>query len=67
MDKTPDRADRLITPAAAADQFGVDPKTIARWNGAGLLNARRTLGGQRRYWESEIRALAAEADRAVTA
>jgi predicted site-specific integrase-resolvase len=45
--------------------FGVDAKTLARWNTLGLIRARRTLGGKRRYWETELRALAAERDRAV--
>jgi predicted site-specific integrase-resolvase len=66
VDKAPG-PDRLITPAEAASLFGVDPKSMRRWHLAGLVSARRTLGGQRRYWESEIRALAAEADQAVTA
>lgn len=51
-----------MLPAEAADLFGVDTKTLARWHKARLIGARRTLGGQRRYWEDEIRARAAEHD-----
>jgi predicted site-specific integrase-resolvase len=58
-------SDRLIPPAEAASLFGVDPKTLARWSALGLLRVRRTLGGHRRYWESEVRARAAEFDEAV--
>jgi excisionase family DNA binding protein len=37
--------------------FRVDPKTVTRWAKAGKLSAIRTLGGHRRYRESEVRAL----------
>lgn len=68
LNKTPaqDVADRLILPAEAASMFGVNPKTLRRWHALGLIGARRTMGGQRRYWESEVRARAAELDEAVT-
>lgn len=39
--------------------FRVDPKTVTRWAKAGKLSAIRTLGGHRRYRESEVRALLA--------
>ena len=67
VDKTSAPDDRLIAPAAAAAMFGVDPKTLARWSALGLLRARRTLGGHRRYRESEVRARAAEFDGEVVA
>lgn len=38
----------LLTPAQAAQQAGVDPKTISRWADKGLLASTRTLGGHRR-------------------
>jgi DNA-binding transcriptional MerR regulator len=57
--------DRLIEPHKAARLFGVSADTLRRWHKAGLITARRTMGGQRRYWESEIRARAAELDEAV--
>ena len=36
-----------------------NPKTVTRWAKAGKLTSIRTLGGHRRYKESEVRALAA--------
>jgi len=50
---------RLLTPAEVAAIFRVDPKTVTRWAKGGKLRAIRTLGGHRRYIESEVRALAA--------
>jgi hypothetical protein len=38
--------------------FRVDPKTVTRWANAGKLNPIRTLGGHRRYYEDEVKALA---------
>lgn len=49
----------LLTPAEVATMFRVDPKTVTRWAKAGKLNSIRTLGGHRRYRESEVRALLA--------
>ena len=48
----------LLTPAEVAAMFRVDPKTVTRWAKAGKLSAIRTLGGHRRYRESEVRAAA---------
>ena len=48
---------RGTTPAEVASMFRVDPKTVTRWAKAGKLSAIRTLGGHRRYRESEVRAL----------
>lgn len=45
----------LLTPAEVAAMFCVDPKTVTRWAKAGKLTAIRTLGGHRRYVESEVR------------
>lgn len=47
----------LLTPSEVASMFRVDPKTVTRWAKAGKLSAIRTLGGHRRYRESEVRAL----------
>ncbi len=47
----------LLTPAEVATMFRVDPKTVTRWAKAGKLTSIRTLGGHRRYRESEVRAL----------
>jgi len=37
--------------------FRVDPKTVTRWAKAGKVTSIRTLGGHRRYRESEVRSL----------
>jgi excisionase family DNA binding protein len=56
--RSPD-AEPLLTPAEVAAMFRVDPKTVTRWAKAGKLSSIRTLGGHRRYRESEVRALLA--------
>lgn len=50
-------AEALLTPAEVAALFRVDPKTVTRWAKAGKLTSLRTLGGHRRYRESEVRSL----------
>ena len=50
-------AEILLTPAEVAVLFRVDPKTVTRWAQAGKLTSIRTLGGHRRYRESEVREL----------
>ena len=50
-------AQALLTPAEVAQLFRVDPKTVTRWANAGKITSLRTLGGHRRYRESEVRAL----------
>lgn len=50
-------AEPLLTPAEVASMFRVDPKTVTRWAKAGKLTSIRTLGGHRRYRESEVRSL----------
>lgn len=57
-------AEALLTPAEVAALFRVDPKTVTRWARAGKLNSLRTLGGHRRYRESEVRALLGVTDEA---
>lgn len=52
--------DRLMTPREVATAFGVCPKTVTRWEGAGLLHSARTLGGHRRYDRKEVTALMRE-------
>jgi excisionase family DNA binding protein len=54
----------LLTPAEVAALFRVDPKTVTRWAKAGKLTSLRTLGGHRRYRESEVRNLMGLADAA---
>ena len=51
--------EELLTPSEVAALFRVDPKTVTRWAKAGKLSSIRTLGGHRRYRESEVRALLA--------
>jgi excisionase family DNA binding protein len=50
-------SETLLTPAEVAALFRVDPKTVTRWAKAGKLTSIRTLGGHRRYRESEVRGL----------
>ena len=47
----------LLTPSEVASLFRVDPKTVTRWAKSGKLTSIRTLGGHRRYKESEFKAL----------
>ena len=56
--------DALLSPAEVAALFRVDPKTVTRWARAGRLTALRTLGGHRRYRESEVRDLLGRVDSA---
>ncbi len=50
-------AEPLLTPAEVAVMFRVDPKTVTRWAKTGRITSLRTLGGHRRYRETEVRAL----------
>ncbi len=50
-------SETLLTPAEVAALFRVDPKTVTRWAKAGKLSSIRTLGGHRRYRESEVMSL----------
>jgi excisionase family DNA binding protein len=47
----------LLTPSEVAAMFRVDPKTVTRWAKSGKLSSIRTLGGHRRFRESEVRAV----------
>ena len=49
--------EKLLTPAEVASLFRVDPKTVTRWAKAGKLTSIKTLGGHRRYKESEVKSL----------
>ena len=53
----PTEQEVLLTPAEVASLFRVDPKTVTRWAKAGKLTSIRTLGGHRRYKDSEVKAL----------
>jgi excisionase family DNA binding protein len=50
-------AEPLLTPAEVAAIFRVDPKTVTRWARDGRIGSIRTVGGHRRYRESEVQAL----------
>jgi excisionase family DNA binding protein len=49
--------EKLLTPAEVAVLFRVDPKTVTRWAKSGKLTSIKTLGGHRRYKESEVKEL----------
>lgn len=55
-----ENTDKLLTPREVADLFRVDPKTVTRWARSGKLTAVKTLGGHRRYRESEVMARLAD-------
>lgn len=57
MSSRPDDAEKLLTPSEVAALFRVDPKTVTRWAKAGKIGSIRTLGGHRRFRESEVREL----------
>lgn len=50
----------MMTSGQVARLFGVKPKAARAWADARKLTVIRTLGGHRRYRESEVIALAAE-------
>jgi predicted site-specific integrase-resolvase len=39
----------VLTAAKAASQLGVSKRTLLRWEKAGLISSKRTIGGARRY------------------
>lgn len=57
MNARSNEADTLLTPSEVAALFRVDPKTVTRWAKAGKISSIKTLGGHRRYRESEVRKL----------
>jgi excisionase family DNA binding protein len=46
--------ERLMTPGEVAQFFKVAPKTVTRWALAGKIPSIRTLGGHRRFKESDV-------------
>ena len=46
--------DRILSPSEVADLFGVSAKTVTRWAKAGRIPSTRTLGGHRRYLQSDV-------------
>jgi excisionase family DNA binding protein len=61
--RTLETEERMFTTGEVAALFRVEPKTVTRWAKAGKLTERRTLGGHRRFQETEVRALLAERGR----
>lgn len=55
--RNPIEAEEILTPAEVARLFRVDTKTVTRWAKDGKLNSFRTLGGHRRFYEADVRAL----------
>jgi excisionase family DNA binding protein len=51
MNDVLDRSDphALLTPSEVASLFHETPKTVGRWDTAGILPAERTRGGHRRF------------------
>ena len=54
--------ERLLTPAEVAGMLRVDPRTVSRWHREGRIAGFRTPGGQRRFRESDVRALMTVSD-----
>lgn len=52
-----EQKDRLLTPGEVAQEFRVDPKTVARWAKSGKIPYLRTAGGHRRFRESDVKAI----------
>lgn len=48
----------LMTPAEVAAFYRVDPRTVRRWAKAGKLSSARTPGGHRRYFRTQVEAIA---------
>jgi excisionase family DNA binding protein len=49
----------LVSIGEAARIFGVNPRTLRRWEADGKIRSQRTLGGHRRYDRADIEAVAA--------
>ena len=52
VDQSPSTS--LLTPGEVARIFGVTPKTVGRWEEAGVLPATRTRGGHRRFAAQQV-------------
>lgn len=52
----------LLAPGEVAALFGVDAKTVSRWEKTGRLTCIRTLGGHRRFSKTEVERLLARVD-----
>ena len=49
-----------LTPSQVAHLFGVTARTVTRWAETGRLECATTLGGHRRFRESDVRQLLEE-------
>lgn len=52
--------DQLMTPGEVAKVMRVDAKTVTRWAAAGKIASVRTLGGHRRFFVRDLRAMIKE-------
>jgi len=59
----PEVPDQLLTPSEVAALFRVNPKTVTRWARSGKITAIRTLGGHRRFRQSEVRSFLEQTER----
>jgi len=53
-----DQRERFLLPSEAARLLGVATSTLRRWAEEGKIHSGTTIGGHRRYRESEISRLA---------
>lgn len=44
----------VLTPAAVAAEFHVDPTTVNRWANAGLIGGFKTPGGHWRFHREDV-------------
>lgn len=62
-DKKLPKQEKLFTSSEAANVLGVTPRTIQLWSESGILQAKKTPGGHRRYTAAAIEALTGEIDK----
>ncbi len=55
---TGEQRERFLLPSEAARQLGVATSTLRRWAEEGKIHSGTTIGGHRRYRESEISRIA---------
>ena len=59
-DKNLLKTERLYTSREAADLLGVTPRTIQLWSDSGILDAKKTPGGHRRFTANALEAVESE-------
>lgn len=59
--------EKLYTSREAASLLGVTPRTIQLWSESGILQAKKTPGGHRRFTAAAIEALTGEFDKGDSA